>query len=88
MASHRADVFQGFGRLRNQFLPLVGRRLANVDRDHPAARRGVVGLEPKDRAVVVNEVIFVIKIADQLDRLRPGVFQILIKNPILVVGSL
>ena len=75
-------------RLGDDLLPVLGLRLAGVDGDHPAAGRVAVGLEPEDRAVVVEERVFVVEVVDQLDEGRVGVAQGLVEDAVLVVGPL
>ena len=50
--------------------------------------RILVGLEPEDRAVVVDEVVFGVEVADQVDRLGVGLVERAIEDAVLVVGSL
>ena len=69
MIADRVDVFQRLGRLGYQLDPVLGLGLSRVDRDDLAARCILVGLEPEDRAVVVDEGVVGVELADQVDRL-------------------
>ena len=87
IADHRYAI-ECLHRLGDDLLPVRRLRPAGVDGNQPAAGRINVGLEPEDRAVVVEERVFVVEVVDQLDEGRVGRAQGLVEDAVLVVRPL
>ena len=86
MVAHDVDALERLGRLGDQLVPVLGLGRAGVDRDDLAPRGVLVGLEPEDRAVVVDERVLGVELADEVDRLCVGSVERPVEDAILGVG--
>ena len=80
-------AFERFGGLRNDLAPVRARGLGDINGDHAAARGIQIGVDPKERAVVVNKTVLGIKIIEQLHHGRAGQGEVLIVEPVAGVGA-
>src|SRR6266513_2062669 len=82
----KIDSFQFIAALRHDFFDL--RRMIDIYSDDPAFRRVQISLEPKKRAVVFDESVGGVHLAEQFDDFRIWLSKILIKDALLRIGAL
>ena len=79
---------QGFISLSDQHAVVFGFGMADVDGHQLSTRRLEIRLEEEDRSVISNERILVVKARHQVDGHSVGFGQVLVEDPVLVVGPL
>ncbi len=85
MIGDRVDRFERVGCLGYHVDPMLRLRPARVDRDDLAARGILVGLEPEDGPVVVDERVLGLELTDQVDRFGVRLFERTVEDAIFVV---
>ena len=82
----KIDIFELVAAFRHHLLDLL--RMLHVDGNDAAARRAQIGLEPKERPLVFDELVVSVLFVQELDNFRLRVPQVFIEDPVLRVGSL
>ena len=78
MVAHEVHALERLGSLGDQLDPMFRMRQAGVDRNELAPRGVLVGLEPEDRAIVVDELVFSLELAHEMN----GILRRLVERPV------
>ncbi len=81
-------LLERFGRLGDNFPPVGGFGVMNIDGDYATAWGLVVRLEKKGRVLITDEAIGGSEFGDEFDDWELGVLEIFVEDEIFRVGSL